>query len=81
MLKYLPNIRGKFECFSSKEEIEFLKVNDNYCDCPLDGSDEPGTNACNKGVFYCENSGHRLSGEKISISFKQTALQFHCDRF
>ena len=21
-------------------------LNDGYCDCPLDGADEPGTNAC-----------------------------------
>ena len=52
--KYLPNTRGKFVCFMSKDEIDFFKINDNYCDCPLDGSDEPGTNACNNGVFNCE---------------------------
>lgn len=22
------------------------RVNDGYCDCPLDGADEPNTNAC-----------------------------------
>lgn len=53
ILKYVPNSEGKFICFVSKTEIDFEKINDNYCDCPEDGSDEPGTNACNNGVFYC----------------------------
>lgn len=64
--KYLPNIRGNFVCFASKEEIDYSKINDNYCDCPLDGSDEPGTNACNNGVFYCERSSSKHSVIKIS---------------
>lgn len=51
--KYLPSSRGKFVCLKSKKEIDFHKVNDDYCDCP-DGTDEPGTNACNSGIFYCE---------------------------
>nr|XP_034185523.1 uncharacterized protein LOC117606756 isoform X2 [Osmia lignaria] len=54
--KYLPNAQGEFVCFTSKDKIDFFKINDNYCDCPLDGSDEPGTNACNNGVFHCEIS-------------------------
>jgi protein kinase C substrate 80K-H len=37
--------------------LDISKVNDDYCDCP-DGSDEPGTGACSKGFFYCENKGH-----------------------
>lgn len=60
--KYLPNLRGNFICIASKKEIDFLKINDNYCDCPLDGSDEPGTNACNNGVFYCEVSSKKFPG-------------------
>jgi len=60
--KYLPNINGKFVCFVSKKEIEFVKVNDNYCDCPIDGSDEPGTNACNNGFFNCEKSSKKSAG-------------------
>ncbi|XP_049809093.1 uncharacterized protein LOC126252260 [Schistocerca nitens] len=52
--KYVPNSKGNFVCHSSKQEIDFRLVNDNYCDCPADGSDEPGTNACKNAVFHCE---------------------------
>lgn len=62
--KYLPNAKDKFVCFSSKEEIDFVKINDDYCDCPLDGSDEPGTNACRNGTFICETSSLKFK-EKI----------------
>ncbi|KOC62984.1 Glucosidase 2 subunit beta [Habropoda laboriosa] len=61
--KYLPNVRGKFVCFASKDQIEFTKINDNYCDCPLDGSDEPGTNACNNGVFNCEITSSQFTAK------------------
>ncbi|XP_043485089.1 uncharacterized protein LOC122512959 isoform X2 [Leptopilina heterotoma] len=64
--KYLPNLRGNFICIASKKEIDFLKINDNYCDCPLDGSDEPGTNACNNGVFYCEVSSKKFPAKIAS---------------
>lgn len=60
--KYLINARGKFVCFTSKTEIDFFKINDNYCDCPVDGSDEPGTNACNNGVFNCEVTSPQSAG-------------------
>eukprot|EP00474_Spongospora_subterranea_P003050 CRZ03508.1 hypothetical protein [Spongospora subterranea] len=33
-------------------------VNDDYCDCPESGDDEPGTPACANGRHYCHNSGH-----------------------
>lgn len=29
------------------------RLNDDYCDCTDDGSDEPETNACVNGAFYC----------------------------
>lgn len=32
-------------------------LNDDFCDCQ-DGSDEPATNACDMGTFYCLNKGH-----------------------
>lgn len=37
--------------------IPIHKVNDNFCDCPLDGTDEPGTSACQTGSFTCQNNG------------------------
>ncbi|KAJ8960595.1 hypothetical protein NQ318_013885 [Aromia moschata] len=49
---YRPNGANKFRCITSLEEIDFSRVNDDYCDC-LDASDEPGTNACPNGVFFC----------------------------
>lgn len=52
--KYIPNSKGKFVCQSDLIEIDISKVNDDYCDCPLDGSDEPSTNACENGKFYCD---------------------------
>ncbi|KAF7281994.1 hypothetical protein GWI33_003659 [Rhynchophorus ferrugineus] len=55
---YIPR-NGNFTCIKSGEIMEFKKVNDNYCDCD-DGTDEPGTNACPDGIFYCT----RISSNK-----------------
>ncbi|KAI8903278.1 glucosidase II beta subunit-like-domain-containing protein, partial [Gorgonomyces haynaldii] len=52
-----------FECDGTKIPIQSL--NDDYCDC-LDGTDEPGTSACQNGTFYCLNKGH--IGQTISSS-------------
>ncbi|KAJ1969746.1 hypothetical protein IWQ62_000428, partial [Dispira parvispora] len=55
---YTPDeTRTEFACLDGSKTIPFSEVNDNYCHCS-DGSDEPGTAACNQGVFYCANSGH-----------------------
>jgi protein kinase C substrate 80K-H len=45
-----------FKCFDGSNPQAVL--NDDYCDC-LDGSDEPGTSACRKTLFYCQNTGHK----------------------
>ncbi|GAV03381.1 hypothetical protein RvY_13810 [Ramazzottius varieornatus] len=51
---------GKFKCISSKEVIPWSHVNDNYCDCPEDGSDEPATTACSffapHQYFFCTST-------------------------
>lgn len=53
-----------FMCHKSKRIIPFDRVNDDYCDCPEDGSDEPSTNACPNGLFYCN---HQLRYVKIKF--------------
>lgn len=55
---------GKLVCGSSSGdsapiEIGWGRVNDDFCDCPGDGGDEPGTSACSNGAFlllYCFSS-------------------------
>lgn len=49
---YEKNSDNTFKCMFSMEVISFDQINDDYCDC-LDGTDEPGTNACHNGQFYC----------------------------
>ncbi|KAJ1674756.1 hypothetical protein EV182_002625 [Spiromyces aspiralis] len=55
--RYQPNSDHTFQCLDGSKVIPYSRVNDDYCDCP-DGSDEPGTPACNNGKFYCRNEGH-----------------------
>eukprot|EP00658_Telonema_sp_P-2_P067802 TRINITY_DN56730_c0_g1_i4.p1 TRINITY_DN56730_c0_g1~~TRINITY_DN56730_c0_g1_i4.p1 ORF type:complete len:279 (-),score=40.17 TRINITY_DN56730_c0_g1_i4:262-1098(-) len=48
-----------FECASGGQTIHLplSKINDDYCDCS-DGSDEPGTSACQgNGKFFCAHTG------------------------
>ncbi|KAI1289710.1 Glucosidase 2 subunit beta [Halotydeus destructor] len=46
-----------FSCIDGSGLFPFRFVNDDYCDC-ADGSDEPGTAACQNGVFNCANVGY-----------------------
>ncbi|KAJ3025427.1 UNVERIFIED_CONTAM: hypothetical protein HDU68_007140 [Siphonaria sp. JEL0065] len=56
---------SQFACFDGSKSIPASSVNDDFCDCD-DGSDEPGTSACNDSLFYCNNAGH--IGSSISSS-------------
>ena len=53
LMNYAPNRDNNFKCLSNSKEIPFDWVNDDYCDCEEDGSDEPATGACQNGKFYC----------------------------
>lgn len=58
MISLYPT-EGTFTCFDGSLSIPFDQINDDYCDCEMDGSDEPGTSACPNGSFYCNNVGHK----------------------
>uniref|UniRef100_A0A1A9W6P2 Glucosidase II beta subunit N-terminal domain-containing protein n=1 Tax=Glossina brevipalpis TaxID=37001 RepID=A0A1A9W6P2_9MUSC len=64
---YKPNFEGKFRCLDGSEEVPFQQVNDDYCDCLGDGSDEPSTNACNNGRFYCKYQKRHITGRGRDI--------------
>ena len=71
----------KFACNDGKTIIDFTKVNDNFCDCREDGSDEPGTNACSHAIhshgFYCQNLGS--TARLIKSSFVNDNVCDCCD--
>jgi protein kinase C substrate 80K-H len=60
----------------SKTDLPLTKVNDDYCDC-ADGSDEPGTSACDNGSFFCPNRGHL--GRKLFSSRVNDGICDCCD--
>lgn len=54
--QYVPNQDNMFKCLESSDLIPFEWINDDYCDCPQDGSDEPATGACPNSKFYCTHT-------------------------
>lgn len=74
---YVP-LDGKFKCFLSGEVIDFNKVNDDYCDCG-DSTDEPGTNACPDGSFYCGRTLVNVYPVKVPSSMVNDGICDCCD--
>jgi len=72
---HLYNVE-RFKCRGSERIIPPSLINDDFCDCE-DGSDEPGTNACANGVFYCQNKGH--VGQDIPSSRVNDGICDCCD--
>ncbi|TPX35264.1 hypothetical protein SmJEL517_g02218 [Synchytrium microbalum] len=58
-----PN--NSWKCLNGIGIISYDAVNDDYCDCS-DGSDEPGTSACEYTFFTCKNHHHRPARIKSS---------------
>jgi len=56
--KYQRTPDNLFHCLDGNGVIPYSSLNDDYCDC-ADGSDEPGTPACQNSKFYCENRGSK----------------------
>lgn len=55
---YSPDAANNFRCLQeSSLSIPFDWVNDDFCDCQIDGSDEPSTGACQNAKFFCQNAG------------------------
>lgn len=71
---YQPNV--PFKCLDGSGVINWMKVNDDYCDC-RDATDEPGTSACSNGVFHCDNKGHKF--ENIPSSRVNDGICDCCD--
>ncbi|XP_055313092.1 glucosidase 2 subunit beta [Sitodiplosis mosellana] len=65
---YNPVVRDTFFCIQTGKAVPLERLNDDYCDCEVDGSDEPETNACPNGVFYCTYQKRHLTGRGRDIS-------------
>ncbi|XP_059054628.1 uncharacterized protein LOC131848708 [Achroia grisella] len=71
MPRYRPEM-NEFKCLNSEQRIPYENVNDDYCDC-LDATDEPSTNACLNGTFYCDTQYqskpvtlHKIPSNKVN---------------
>ena len=65
-------MRGDFDRI-----IPISQFNDNYCDCFYTGLDEPGTSACSKSKFYCDQP--LVEPEWVPGSFVDDGVCDCCD--
>jgi len=80
-MQYVPDADNLFKCLSTKsKKIPFDWVNDDYCDCEEDGSDEPATGACQNSKFYCtKNDSSRKGPEWILANRVNDGICDCCD--
>jgi len=64
LYRYWSN-KYTFNCTNS---ITKNMINDDYCDC-LNGEDEPGTNACPNGKFYCLVESKYIDSSRIADKY------------
>lgn len=67
-----------FKCKTSGILIHIDRVNDDYCDCPEDGSDEPQTNACENSTFKCKKHSRGFP-ESVPSGFVNDGVCDCCD--
>ncbi|XP_055373857.1 glucosidase 2 subunit beta [Condylostylus longicornis] len=63
---YKKNFDNSFYCLDGSKSIPYKYLNDDYCDCS-DGSDEPSTNACANGKFYCKYQKRHITGRGLDV--------------
>ena len=73
-----PTSGSNFKCRHSGKILTADKFNDDYCDCPEDGSDEPLTNACDNSKFICKRSNNNYPSV-IPSSWVNDGLCDCCD--
>ena len=75
---YKPDSNGLFKCLNSNQKIPYTSLNDEYCDC-IDGTDEPGTAACQFSMFYCSTQNEFLLDNYIPSSRVDDKICDCCD--
>lgn len=68
---------GKLACLDGGigvSMVDWVMVNDNFCDCPLGGDDEPGTSACSRGEKIAVDGWNSPFDRSISREFRVSVL-------
>ncbi|VVD05247.1 unnamed protein product [Leptidea sinapis] len=76
--EYRPDTNNEFKCRKTEQRIPFENLNDDFCDCE-DGTDEPSTNACPSGIFYCDTQFPKVTINSIPSSRVNDGICDCCD--
>eukprot|EP01097_Dermamoeba_algensis_P009571 TRINITY_DN6781_c0_g1_i1.p1 TRINITY_DN6781_c0_g1~~TRINITY_DN6781_c0_g1_i1.p1 ORF type:complete len:232 (-),score=51.63 TRINITY_DN6781_c0_g1_i1:72-767(-) len=58
-----------YKCKGGERSLPRHQLNDDFCDCPLHGDDEPGTSACSEGKFFCPRDEKFISSSLVDDHF------------